>query len=61
VSKMVVCSCDLDLELLCEGNLKLTRCATKVDSTGQPAVVTPTVTRSGVDENGIYTQGIHVR
>jgi hypothetical protein len=52
VSKMVVCSCDLDLELLCEGNLKLTRCATKVDSTGQPGVVTPAVTRSGDDENG---------
>ncbi len=52
MSKMVVCSSDLDLELLYEGNLKLTRCAIKVYSTGQPAVVTPAVTRSGGDENG---------
>jgi hypothetical protein len=42
----VVCSCDLDLESLCEGNQQLNRCATKVGSTGQPGVVTPAATRS---------------
>ena len=36
--RMVVCSCDLDLESLCEGNHQLNRCSTKVESTRQPGV-----------------------
>ena len=47
-----MCSCDLDLESLCEGNQQLNRCATKVGSTGQPGVVTPAATRSGDAQNG---------
>ena len=50
--RMVVCSCDLDLELLCEGNQRLSRCTTKVGSTGQPGVVTPAATRSGGAQEG---------
>ena len=50
--RMVVCSCDLDLDLLCEGNQRLSRCTTKVGSTGQPGVVTPAATRSGDAQNG---------
>ena len=48
-----MCSCDLDLESLCEGNQQLNRCSTKVGSTRQPGVVTPAATRSGgVQEGG---------
>ena len=50
--RMVVCSCDLDLELLCEGNQRISRCTTKVGSTGQPGVVAPAATRSGSDLHG---------
>ena len=49
--RTVVCSCDLDLEILCEGNQRLSRCTTKVGSTGQPCLVTPAATRSGGDQN----------
>ena len=47
-----MCSCDLDLEILCEGNQRLSRCTTKVGSTRQPGVVTPAATRSGGAQNG---------
>ena len=50
--RTVVCSCDLDLEILCEGNQRLSRCTTKVGSTRQPGVVTPAATRSGDAQNG---------
>ena len=57
--RMVVCSCDLDLESLCEGNQQLNRCSTKVGSTRQPGVVTPAATRSGgVQEGGGFKSAV---
>ncbi len=44
-----MCACDQNLDLPCQGNLRLNRCPTTLIDTRKAATVTCTVTRSAVD------------
>ena len=47
-----MCACDQNLDLPCQGNLRLNRCPTTLLDTRKAATVTCAVTRSAVDGGG---------